>query len=846
MRRYFKKLHLLIGGGIIFLSLSFSASAYADEATPAPSDSVQTPVAPLPGLSQTDGQTATVEIVSTSLLSGTPSPTPPSSGTTSGSSGTSDPSLTVGQQSSLSPTSTPLSETQSPQPDLPTVASVSNKIETANVALSTAVGTASSEAVSSASTQVSEAQTAISEASSALGAATTAAQAVVTQTGVVATANAAVESATATVTSTTNAVTVQTGVVATATTNLTNAQNTLTTLQNTPSDSKTYTTEGYVAPVAPETPTVTTTTLPAMYDGATKIQTPFDIKMGNTVYEGQGNASQIYVTSKATITFGTGDYNWWDFPNGPSISVFGSDFQSAGPNAGITVTTTETTLAVDWDLHLFGNPGSPITNVNWTMTVNPTTGEWTGVGTVAGNTTQLYNGPRIGVREVAGQAVKPMTNVTNSELTSQIQNQTAVVADKTIVKTTAVATLATLTTAKQEAVTALGSAQTTLTNETTTLTTLQSEKVTALNTANQLADDATLAVSQAVQAIQAYVPPAPPTPAPQPQQPSEPTPVVDPVPSPPAPEVVPPELPPIPDPTTDQQPDEPPLPPDPIPSENPDSPDVPIATPDPDGSIGDPTQPEPEQPQDPAPEPAPEPEPEPAPEPAPEPELNPSPEPPVDEPSVSEEVTAAVEDLLSDGKLSADDREKLLDALNADGEISKEEVNSLSDALSADGKLTTAEKELVAEALIQSVASGETLTKEQIQDAGIAYQDLPPATPVEVRQDENGNEVIITADVAAALVLLENPSELVGAIFSDPREALQALGSIGADMSPEEREEAEKMVVAAVIAGSAAMNAVGAAAAATGGSTGGSTGGGGSSGGGGASGDSKGIRRRKP
>jgi hypothetical protein len=78
---------------------------------------------------------------------------------------------------------------------------------------------------------------------------------------------------------------------------------------------------------------------------------------------------------------------------------------SAGAGAGVTVKTTETTLAVDWDLHRFGDSNGPITNVNWTMTVNPTTGEWTGVGTVAGNTTNLYGGPRIGVRE-AGQEVK--------------------------------------------------------------------------------------------------------------------------------------------------------------------------------------------------------------------------------------------------------------------------------------------------------------------------------------------------------------------------------------------------------------------------------------------------------
>ena len=171
---------------------------------------------------------------------------------------------------------------------------------------------------------------------------------------------------------------------------------------------------------------------------------------------------------------------------------------------------------------------------------------------------------------------------------------------------------------------------------------------------------------------------------------------------------------------------------------------------------------------------------------------------------------------------------------NPSEESSSNSTPSVEDAVEdalADGKLTTAEKEIIAEALIASVAPGKTLTKEQIQAAGIEYKDLPPETPVEVRQDENGNEVIITADVAAALVLLENPSELIGAIFSDPGEALQALGSIGADMSTEEREESTKAVIATVIAAGAAINAVGAAAGAAGGSTGGSTGGGGVPGG---------------
>ena len=97
----------------------------------------------------------------------------------------------------------------------------------------------------------------------------------------------------------------------------------------------------------------------------------------------------------------------------------------------------------------------------------------------------------------------------------------------------------------------------------------------------------------------------------------------------------------------------------------------------------------------------------------------------------------------------------------------------------------------------------------------------------------------------AQIELLENPGELLATAFSDPGAALAALGSIGADMSEEEREEATDMVVATVVAAGAAMNAVGAATGSTGGSTSGGSSGGGNSGGGGSSGESKGVRRRK-
>jgi hypothetical protein len=118
----------------------------------------------------------------------------------------------------------------------------------------------------------------------------------------------------------------------------------------------------------------------------------------------------------------------------------------------------------------------------------------------------------------------------------------------------------------------------------------------------------------------------------------------------------------------------------------------------------------------------------------------------------------------------------------------------------ADEDSTPEEKETTAETLIEE-ADGEAVTAEAIAEAGLTYNDLPPQTPVEVRQDENGNQVVITAEVAAALVVLENPAALVEALFTDPAQALLALGSIGADMSDEERAESQETIVAAVIVG---------------------------------------------
>lgn len=186
---------------------------------------------------------------------------------------------------------------------------------------------------------------------------------------------------------------------------------------------------------------------------------------------------------------------------------------------------------------------------------------------------------------------------------------------------------------------------------------------------------------------------------------------------------------------------------------------------------------------------------------------------PMEEPPVEAELPPAevLNDVLEDGKITAADTEAVVDSLMADGKISAAEVNNLSENLSADGKFTKDERELVAAVLIEA-AVGQAVSAEAIAAAGLDYADLPDTQPVDVRTDENGNQVIITAVVADALELLASPAEMLSAVFESPAQLIFALGNLGADMSPAEREEATKTVVAATLVGNIAATTVAAGA----------------------------------
>jgi hypothetical protein len=181
---------------------------------------------------------------------------------------------------------------------------------------------------------------------------------------------------------------------------------------------------------------------------------------------------------------------------------------------------------------------------------------------------------------------------------------------------------------------------------------------------------------------------------------------------------------------------------------------------------------------------------------------------------VSEEVISEISSTLSKGGLSIEESELITEILFADGEITVNEVVNLSEALSEDGVLTLAEKDLVADVLVTS-AEGAPVEAAAIEAAGLEYRDLPPSIPVEVREDASGNPVVITAEVASALLTLESPAALVNAIAGcfNPDEAIEglteeqkcelskALANIGADMSPQERQDAKEVLVAAILVG---------------------------------------------
>ena len=132
---------------------------------------------------------------------------------------------------------------------------------------------------------------------------------------------------------------------------------------------------------------------------------------------------------------------------------------------------------------------------------------------------------------------------------------------------------------------------------------------------------------------------------------------------------------------------------------------------------------------------------------------------------------------------------------NAINEVLKEEI-------------TNEQLDNIAELLLKNYKVNETmpvaellskLNTEQILEL---LEQLDPNQIIEYRDG-----VTLEAGVAIVFEQLADPAALVGELFSNPGQTLEALGQLGADMTEEERETSQDVVVAAVVASQVATMA---------------------------------------
>ncbi len=173
--------------------------------------------------------------------------------------------------------------------------------------------------------------------------------------------------------------------------------------------------------------------------------------------------------------------------------------------------------------------------------------------------------------------------------------------------------------------------------------------------------------------------------------------------------------------------------------------------------------------------------------PEPQPEILPEPEPEISEPE------SDVEPDLSDPLEELPVDEPQLPDEEPSEHLEEEETNEIPSDPEIQEPI-----ELTPEPLPQPVVESEPTSQ----------PDIAPEPPM-VTLD---NGVILTQEEAVAVALLQNPAELLGELFTDPGAVLSALGSVGSDMTEEQREESEKVVVSAIIAGGIATQSAAAAA----------------------------------
>jgi len=209
----------------------------------------------------------------------------------------------------------------------------------------------------------------------------------------------------------------------------------------------------------------------------------------------------------------------------------------------------------------------------------------------------------------------------------------------------------------------------------------------------------------------------------------------------------------------------------------------------------------------PTPEPTPTPSETPTPTPEPSPTQTQDPDPVQPDPDPTPVVTPTDEPVVEEQEEVQVEEEQILEPSPEPTPIEEiiseqEEVNNAIDELIVnEEEISNEQLEDITELLLENYEVNEVMPVAELLD------NLSDEQVLELLEQLDENQVIeyregveLEAGVAVVFEQLSDPAALVGELFSDPGQTLEALGQLGADMTEEEREDSQDVVVAAVVA----------------------------------------------
>jgi hypothetical protein len=133
-------------------------------------------------------------------------------------------------------------------------------------------------------------------------------------------------------------------------------------------------------------------------DSAYAANLPFSLSLGSTEY------SNVFISTNGTLTFGTPDGTYWDYPQTPSVSVAGYDWVTFGEGAYLSFGSTANTFCAEWSVRPFPQSTGELTQIRLVINRNDN-GSWHGEVVTFG---WLPANLRRGIRFEQGQPVVPI------------------------------------------------------------------------------------------------------------------------------------------------------------------------------------------------------------------------------------------------------------------------------------------------------------------------------------------------------------------------------------------------------------------------------------------------------